>query len=39
MLNMFACDRKVIELLCEDGGEDHRFIKKIDIGDKKVTNI
>ena len=37
MLNMFACDRKVIKLLCEDGGEDHRFIKKIDIGDKKVT--
>lgn len=37
MLNMFACDRRVIKLLCEDGGEDHRFIKKIDIGDKKVT--
>ena len=51
LLNMFACDRKVIELLCkviellceviellcEDGGEDHRFIKKIDIGDKKVS--
>ncbi len=37
MLNMFACDRKVIKLLCEDGGEDHRFIKKIDIGDKKVS--
>ena len=37
MLNMFACDRKVIKMLVESDGEDFRYISRIDIGKAKVT--
>ena len=37
MLNMFACDRKVIKLLCDEGGERFTDIKRVDIGEKKIT--
>ena len=37
MLNMFACDRKVIKLLCDEGGERFTDIKRIDIGETKIT--
>ena len=37
MLNMFACDRKVIKLLCNEGGERFADIKRIEIGEKKIT--
>lgn len=37
MLNVFACDRKVIKLLCDEGGERFTDIKRVDIGEKKIT--